>query len=324
MLFDLRPKEKLKDLFGRREEYAELSRLVDAGSWVAVLGKRMTGKTSLIKTYAKEKGGVYLNLMGARGIEDLARKLMTESGFRLEEVGINLKLLHMKWSKVAEDTFSRLKDKVIVLDEIQEVSSPYLLKVLKNAWDTHRDLRLILSGSYIGILKGLLDPGASSPLYGRRPAKIILTTFPSETSRSFLMAGFKQHKQVEVTEKEMAEAVEKLNGYAGWLTHYGNFRSTRKLSHEEALKETVGEGSKTLVLELNNFLRNRRKDIYVKVLRMAVVGARWSEIRKEVEVNNKVLRDILHSLTAVMLLEEKAGYYWIGDPILREAVRLLK
>jgi len=324
MLFDLRPKERLKDLFDRTEEYAELSRLVDAGSWVAVLGKRMTGKTSLIKTYAKENDGVYINLMGARGIEHLARKIMAESGFRLEEVGIDLKLLHIKWTRVVEETFSKLKHKVIVLDEIQEVSSPYLFRVLKNAWDTHRELRIIFSGSYMGILKGLLHPDASSPLYGRRPAKIILRPFSNETSRRFLMAGFRQHGHVEVTSKELEEAVERLDGYAGWLTHYGNFRLTRKLPHEEALRETTDEGSKTLVLELNKFLRNRRKDIYAKVLRMAVVGARWSDIKKEVVVNNKVLSDILHSLTAAMLVEEKAGYYWIADPLLKEAVRLLR
>ncbi|MEM3082671.1 MAG: hypothetical protein QXM50_03890, partial [Candidatus Caldarchaeum sp.] len=60
MLFDLRPKERLKDLFGREEEYSKLVRLVENGSWVAVLGKRMTGKTSLVKTLARERGGVYV------------------------------------------------------------------------------------------------------------------------------------------------------------------------------------------------------------------------------------------------------------------------
>lgn len=324
MLFDLRPKEKLGDLFDRREEYDELSRLVNAGSWVAVLGKRMTGKTSLIKTYAKENRGIYINLMGARGIEDLARKMMAESGLRLEEAGIDLKLFHVKWSKVAEDAFSKLEDKVLVLDEVQEVASPYLLKVLKSAWDTHRELKIIFSGSYIGILKGLMDPGVSSPLYGRKPVEVLLKPFSRETSKNFLTAGFKEHKKLEVSNKEIEEAVERLNGYVGWLTHYGNFRSIRKLSHEEALRETVEEGSKILLLELNHFMRNRRRDLYVKALRTANTGARWHEIRKAVDANNKVLGDILHSLTATLLVEEKAGYYWIEDPILREAVRLLK
>lgn len=133
MLFDLRPKETLKDLYGRRTEYSELSRLVDSGSWVVILGKRMTGKTSLIKTFAKENDGVYVNLLDAKGIEDLARKLFVESGYGLEEAGINLEPFHIKWAKVAEDALSRVKDKVVVLDEIQQVSSPYLLRLLKSA-----------------------------------------------------------------------------------------------------------------------------------------------------------------------------------------------
>ncbi|MGC8934388.1 MAG: hypothetical protein ACP5LN_04475 [Thermoproteota archaeon] len=55
MLFSLRPKEHLNELFDRGNEYEELSRLVASGLWVAVMGKRMTGKTSLIKTFANKK-----------------------------------------------------------------------------------------------------------------------------------------------------------------------------------------------------------------------------------------------------------------------------
>ncbi|NWG09100.1 MAG: ATP-binding protein, partial [Nitrososphaerales archaeon] len=272
-------------------------RLVDSGSWIIVMGKRMTGKTSLIKTFAKENGGVYINLLGARGIEDLARKLLAESGFRLEEAGINLELFHIKWTKVVEDAFSRVKDKVVVLDEIQDVSSPYLLKLLKSAWDTHRELKIVFSGSYIGILKGLVDPDSASPLYGRSPAKVLLKTFPAELSKEFLMAGFKEHKHIGVSSVEIGEAVEKLNGYVGWLTHYGNFRCIRRLRHEEALKETIKEGSKILQAEIDNFLTNRRRDLYVKALRMTAVGARWNQMKRELDTNSKVLRDTLKTLT---------------------------
>jgi AAA+ ATPase superfamily predicted ATPase len=67
MLFSLKPKESRKELFDRNEEYEELTRLVNSGLWVAVLGKRMTGKTSLIKAFANENNGIYVNLMGAKG-----------------------------------------------------------------------------------------------------------------------------------------------------------------------------------------------------------------------------------------------------------------
>lgn len=81
-------------------------------------------------------------------------------------------------------------------------------------------------------------------------------------------------------EAEIEEAIEKLNGYVGWLTYYGNFRCVRKLSHEEALNETIREGCKVLIDELSHFLRGRQKELYIKVLRLARNGARWSEIEE--------------------------------------------
>jgi len=102
LLFDLKPKERLGDLYDRRDEYKELSRLVDSGSWVSVLGKRMTGKTSLIKTFAIEKHGIYVNLLDSRGIEGFATKLLAQAGFSLSEIGMDLKFVQTKWSKVAE------------------------------------------------------------------------------------------------------------------------------------------------------------------------------------------------------------------------------
>ena len=41
MLFDPAPKECLKDLFNRKEEYGELSRLISSGRWVAVFSTKI-------------------------------------------------------------------------------------------------------------------------------------------------------------------------------------------------------------------------------------------------------------------------------------------
>ncbi len=48
-LFSLQPKETTEELFGRDNEIEELIRLIRARRWVAVLGPRMVGKTSLVK-----------------------------------------------------------------------------------------------------------------------------------------------------------------------------------------------------------------------------------------------------------------------------------
>ncbi len=324
MLFSLRPKESLKELYNRNEEYKELSRLTNSGLWVAVLGKRMTGKTSLIKTFAKENNGIYINLLGAKGIEDLAKSLLTESGPKLEEVTVNLKFLQIKWSMVLEEAFQNVKDKIIVLDEVQEISSPQLLKILKSVWDKYSGIRVIFSGSYVGVLRRLLEPTPTSPLYGRKPATITLKPFSREMSKNFLISGFQEYPQTRIGEDEVEEVVEMLNGYVGWLTYYGNFRCERKLSHKEALEETLKEGSKIMLSELNNFLKNRKRELYIKVLRTVRTGARWSEIKRELNINSKVLNDILKNLTSAMIVEEDEGYYWIEDPITKEAIKKLR
>lgn len=323
MLFDLRPKECRGELFGRDEEYRELKRLVDSGLWVAVVGKRMTGKTSLLKTFANENNGLYVNLLGARSIEDSVRKLAAESGFKLEEVGLDLRFIQVKWSRVLEDVFARVKDRVIALDEVQEVSSHYFLKVLKNIWDKYRGVKIVFSGSYVGILRRLLEPSPASPLYGRRPAKLVLKPFSRELSRKFLESGFREYR-VRVGNEEIEEAVDRLNGYVGWLTYYGNFRCVRRLSHEEALRETVSEGSKIILEELDNFLKGRRRELYVKTLRTVSNGARWSEVKKTLNANSKVVKIVLETLSSAMIVEKKEGYYWIEDPMIKEAVRRMK
>ncbi|MEM1554754.1 MAG: ATP-binding protein [Thermoproteota archaeon] len=324
MLFDLKPKEHREELFDREEEYEELKRLVDSGLWVAVVGKRMTGKTSLLKTFANENNGIYVNLLGARSIEGLVRKLAAESGFKLDEVSLDLRFIQVKWSRVLEDVFARIKNRVIALDEVQEVSSHYFLKVLKSVWDKYRGVKIVFSGSYVGILRRLLEPSPASPLYGRKPAKLLLKPFSRELSKKFLENGFRENPRVKVRSEEIEEAVDRLNGYVGWLTYYGNFRCVRRLSHEEALRETVNEGSKIILEELENFLKGRRRELYVKTLRTVSNGARWSEVKKTLNANSKVVKIVLETLCSAMIVEEKEGYYWIEDPIIKEAVRRMK
>ncbi|MEM1557718.1 MAG: hypothetical protein QXG12_03910, partial [Thermoproteota archaeon] len=107
-------------------------------------------------------------------------------------------------------------------------------------------------------------------------------------------------------------------------TYYGNFRCIRKLSHDEALKETIREGSRIILDELNNFLRGRRRELYVKALRIVSNGARWSDVKRTLGVNSKVVKIVLETLSSAMIVESEEGYYWIEDPIVKEAVRRIR
>jgi len=85
MLFDLHPKESRKDLFGRDDEYKELERLLKS-EWVVVLGRRMVGKSSLVKTFIKEHDGIYVNLSGKREFKDFILSIASQSGYYLKEI----------------------------------------------------------------------------------------------------------------------------------------------------------------------------------------------------------------------------------------------
>ena len=186
MIFDLHPKENIKDLFGRDDEYKELERLVKT-EWVVVLGRRMVGKSSLVKTFIKEHDGIYINLSGIRGFKDFILSIASQLGYSLKELSLDLKFLEFKWSRIAEDIFSRLENKIIALGEVQYVSSIRFLRLLKRIWDEYPNIRIIFIGSMVGLINKLLNPSPSSPLYGRKPAVIYLQPFRKRNQESSLL-----------------------------------------------------------------------------------------------------------------------------------------
>ena len=77
-LFDLSPKDSRRALFGRDRELGEFLRLVEHGRWTVVLGPRMVGKTSLVKSALSQlhRPTLYANLWGTRGTHGLLQALV--------------------------------------------------------------------------------------------------------------------------------------------------------------------------------------------------------------------------------------------------------
>ncbi|MEM2971822.1 MAG: ATP-binding protein [Candidatus Bathyarchaeia archaeon] len=350
MLFDLNPKVSSKELFGRERELEELIRLVRARRWVAVLGPRMVGKTSLVKVAGAELRKaktrvVYMNLWGAKGtnglLKAMARGLNDEKSIlqeikdvaqRVEGVSIGPGGISISISKKPMTTVwdlltaigSKAGNCVIALDEVQELAaiSGRLLKLLANIFNTHPNIVFIFTGSMFGLMKTLLEPTSSSPLYGRSPAKLYLNPFEKELAISFLRKGFEEQK-LTLRDEIINEAVERLDGIPGWLTLYGNNAAVRKLPHQRALEETISEGIKIVKDELEHFLEGRDKQAYLAALKAAATSARWTEIKGAVEiakaspVNDATIYRIIENLKAAMLIEEKENVYRINDPMLR-------
>ena len=349
-LFDLNPKESPEELYGRGRELDELVRLIKAKRWVAVLGARMVGKTSLIKAANPrlEDAGfktVYVNLWGAKRTQGLlnalARGLNSAKGLlerirdalgRVEGVSVGPGGVSISISKRPMTTTWDLLaavgreggNCVIELDEVQELAviSGHLLKLLANFFNTYRNVVFVFTGSVFGLMKTLLEPGPSSPLYGRSPARVYLHPFGKEEATNFLKRGFREY-EVKVEENLIREAVERLDGVPGWLTLYGNNVAVRRLGHKDALEGTVSEGLRIVKDELEHYLEGRDRIGHLAALKVAATTARWSEIKGAVEVrkgstvNDATIYNTLESLKAAMLVDEAKGVYRVNDPMLR-------
>lgn len=348
--FNLNPKEFPRELFGREKELDELVRLVRARRWIAILGPRMVGKTSLIKAVnVKLKKmsvkAIYVNLWGAKGthglLNALAQGLNAESSVlqrirgmaeRIEGVSFGPGGVSISLSKRPMTTMwdllgaigKQAGDCVIELDEVQELSaiSGHLLRLLANIFNTHPNVIFILTGSMFGLMKTLLEPGSTSPMYGRSPAKLFLEPFAREKSGEFLRKGFLECHEA-ISEEKIEEAVEKLDGIPGWLTLYGNNVAIRKLPHKKAMEETMSEGMKITKDELEHFLQGRDRTTYLAALKVAATSARWKEIKAAIEArrasvpNDATVQNALENLKAAMLISEKEGIYTVKDPMLR-------
>jgi AAA+ ATPase superfamily predicted ATPase len=320
MFFDLGPKDRKEELFGRDEEISEMLRLLTLGNWIVVLGPRMTGKTSLVKVTLselqkreKKYETLYLNLRGTRSIRGLLESLAESINANQDILSKTKKFLaNVKSIHVGPDGLTLERDSskptvtllslfgvldrsekkyVIALDEVQvlaPVSGP-LLALLANVFTSYNNIKFIFTGSQIGLIKALLDPTtSSSPMFGRPPAEIRLKPFPRKTSEAFISSGLKQCRVDALSQDRLLEVESKLDGIAGWLTMFGNFYGIRRLGYEKALGKTLSEGRKIALSELENFLKGRNRSNYMAVLKTikgsGSLGSSWSEIKRGAEM----------------------------------------
>jgi len=62
LLFNTRPKERRDDLYDRDKEIEVIKDSISRGEWIAVLGMRRIGKTSVVNVAVNESGGVKLRI----------------------------------------------------------------------------------------------------------------------------------------------------------------------------------------------------------------------------------------------------------------------
>ncbi|MGC8975674.1 MAG: AAA family ATPase, partial [Thermoprotei archaeon] len=327
-----------------RDEELELAlKCVRGGAWVAILGLRMSGKTSLAKVIASELKkesfeSLYVNLIGVGGLRACAERILSSLPrpfvehleslkifleFFNVKVGGEVKLSHtISSARILERVFlelSRKKKLIVVLDEVQEINGgiKQFLALLYRLRTTAKNLTFVFTGSAIGLMKTLLYPAPTNPLYGRSPIKIELKAWEEETALEYLKQGLNECGVGYLT-RELREVVFNLGTLPGWLSFYG-LRRCVGLSHERSLREAEEEAIKIAENEIRNVLRNRG-DWAKKALKMLAYGARWGEMLKETSVSAKTLSDLLQTTKSLYLVVEENDVYKINDPVYRKAV----
>ncbi|WP_157868095.1 AAA family ATPase [Pyrococcus abyssi] len=344
LFFDQRPRTLPEQLFGREEEVEKLFRALEAGSWVAVLGPRMVGKTSLAlagaNEFAKENGYnvVLVDLRDTETFREATEKILgrlprsildsiSEYLSSISEVsakgagaGLTVKLKKSAPARRAlSDALFKVQDTILILDEVQGIQQgvPHFLKALGAVFNENHSLQIIFTGSYSGVVRRLFEATYSDESYGRPPISIMLTPWRESVAEDFLRTGFEK-LGVPYEEWEIRDTIRNLGTLPGWLNLYGVRRYVER-NHEKALKTAIREAVKEAKSELENILEGRSPKAR-KVVRLLAFGASWGDL-----IKTGISEDALSRLLGILMDElfilnkDDMGIYYFADPVYRKA-----
>ncbi|MCL4420514.1 MAG: ATP-binding protein [Candidatus Thermoplasmatota archaeon] len=315
MLFDITPKDNIKDLFGREKEIALLKGCVIEPLTV-IYGIRRTGKTSLLKSVLNsieipyiivdirelfnESGTIRENEISLKILNELKKnmKISQKLKFSITDILSKINGIEISHFKIDIDTSKKfqldsileiinevsLKNNnifILAIDEAQylKYSGKRYNNILAWAYDNLKNVHIIITGSEIGILEDFIDIGnAESPLFGRMINEIKISHFDNNVSHSFLKSGFEEAK-LKVEDNEINSTIEVLDGIAGWLTYYGYNRTVRKMNTYDSMNDVIEYGKRLIDSEMDRLINNS-KDRYMAIMEAIAAGLNnWSTIR---------------------------------------------
>jgi len=343
MLFDISPKGKVGELFGREEELTELKQLVEKYPIVSLIGVRRVGKTSILKTFL--------------GITDLPYILIDLR----ECAGTSHSISHMKLLKAFENSFNILKDSwdkiasilknikgislmgteirfdpktgnadlgeildalekgcdkkgeymIIAFDEAQYLrffgsrGGAEIRRLLAHTYDYHKRIKFILTGSEIGLLHDFLrQDDPESELFGRYISEMTIIPFTKEKSIEFLKRGFEEY-EFKIDEEDILRAVQELDGIVGWLVVFGNSVIQKGIS-DSIFTEVFDMASNMIKEELSEL--KVKSPRYITLLRAVATGLnRWSTLKRYLEAIEGPITDARFQV----LLNNLIRYSWI-------------
>jgi AAA+ ATPase superfamily predicted ATPase len=357
MYFDPRPKRKREDLYDRERELEEFVKSVKTSPLTVVTGIRRLGKTSLILVGLSDKPSVIVDLRGVpqsreglyRRIESAMNEFFKKHRYLWQKLRNELKRItgvqvlgsgiSLSWGEKRADLVELLRnledyEVVLVFDEVQYLRGPIgreLAEVLAYLYD-HSDLKIVLSGSEIGLLYDFLGvENPKAPLYGRYFREIRLERFDYFRSKDFLVKGFEQ-VGLDVEDEVIEYACEKLDGIVGWLVQFG-LKCLEKKPSKDVVEEVLDEASRLSLEEFNRFLEKHRpaeKRIFEVAKAIAMGKKTWSEIKRHLESVeqrtipdgslNRAIKTLLKASFVEKIVEGRNVYYYLTDPVLKHAL----
>jgi AAA+ ATPase superfamily predicted ATPase len=330
-LFDTKPKTDPHFLYGREKELELLVQYLSQKDWVILLGPRRIGKTSLAEC-AVTKLGYKSILIDARDNGNFEQALVkslkeyeisfnVKADVKVPHLPVNIELDYNRkmHSENIDVLLKRVGRLIILVDEAQWLHNPRRVNMLlAYLYDTYYDkITFIITGSMIGVMRSIVDPGPRSPLYGRAITKMEVKRWSSSVSINFLKSGTNE-LGLEMDDKTAVAIEERLDGLPGWLTLFGYNYNHLKDSNV-ALAETVKEAKKVVSEELKSIsdLGIGTERLSQILAALAKVPTKFTALLEETGFSNAVLARHLNTLERLGYVEKNADNgYLISDPVL--------
>ncbi|MGC9152799.1 MAG: AAA family ATPase [Vulcanisaeta sp.] len=337
VLFDLKPKSRIEDLYDFKDE---LNQLMDGylnGRIIALLGIRRMGKSSLLRSFLNSFG-IPNVLIDVRRIivnhgtvntrwfleelgEALSNMLSSWSGLRTKLIdalsrvrGISITLnppsISLSWGKNRVKLASLLDSLnhvgssagvkiVLAIDEIQELRniSINLRETLAYIYDNLPNIVVIVTGSQVGLVYDTLKLNDPSSPLYGRAIKEIKLRRLSIEESIEFLKEGFREANVEVSNEHLERAANALDGIIGWLTYYG----WNYIHGNKDLDSIMNIAARQEVEELQRFLTKSRAESRYRIILKALANRpmRWSEIKMVLEANEGISIDD-HNFTRLL------------------------
>lgn len=282
---------------GREKEKKLLTKVIERNGMDVVLiyGRRRVGKSELIKQSLKESKfqSIYYEckqtteMNNAESLSNLISEIFGYPRLSFNSLEECLEFFFKQNNKLilVLDEYSYLKDKVIGIDSI--------LQSQIDKYQHESNLKLILCGSYIDIMKSLIY--SHNPLYGRITQTIELKPMDYYDSSKFY-EGFSNEDKI------------KLYSVFGGIPYYNRLIDSNKTVEENIIELIASPGAR-LEFEVQMYLKSEISKIVNAnevIEAMAKGYTKYNDILSQSHVSSgPTLVDVLEKLIKMEMVEKK-------------------